>query len=67
MEARCRCKYKEVEKEKNQNQSPRKTVFQITKPVLLAVTVSKGKNSVSHKFHDHSDHVLIWTKSQQLA
>ena len=42
-------------------------VFQTVRSALFAVTGSKDKTLVSDKLRDHSDHVLIRHKSQQLA
>ena len=44
----------------------RNAVSQTLKFALL-VTSIKDKILVLGKFYDHSNHVLIWTKSQQLA
>ena len=43
------------------------TILQVSKPAWLAVTIGQGKASVSNKFHDRLDHVLVQEKSQQLA
>ena len=42
-------------------------VFETAKSALLAVSGNKGENSFLDKFYDHSDHVVIQQKSQQLA
>ena len=42
-------------------------MFQTSQPASLAVTGSKGETSIPDKFHDHTNHVLIREKSQQLA
>ena len=39
----------------------------MSEPAWLAVTSGQGEASVSNKFHDYPDHVLVWQKSQQLA
>ena len=36
-------------------------------PAVLEVTGSKDETLISDKLHDHSDHVLIQKKAQQLA
>ena len=43
------------------------TIFQALGPAWLAVTSVKDEASVPNKFHDHSDHVLVRQKCQQLA
>ena len=41
--------------------------FSDSQPASLAVIGSKGETSIPDKFHDHTNHVLIREKSQQLA
>ena len=57
----------DIEKEGCQGRSLWDTVFQMSQPASLAVTGSKGETSIPDKFHDHTNHVLIREKSQQLA
>ena len=51
-------------KKENQDRFLRNIVLQTANPGLLAVTSSKGETSGLDKLHNHSDHVLIWQKSQ---
>ena len=38
-----------------------------SEPAWLAVTSGQGKAFIPNRFHDHTDHVLVLKKSQQLA
>ena len=42
-------------------------IFQLSEPAWLAVTSGHGEASVPNKLHDHSDHMLVRQKSQQIA
>ena len=39
----------------------------MSEPAWVAVTTVQGEASVPNKFHDHSDHVLVRQKFQQLS
>ena len=54
-------------KEKGQDWSRRDVIFQMSEPAWVAVTAVQGEASVPNKFHDHSDHVLVRQKFQQLS
>ena len=56
-----------VEKKRSQERSLRNTIFQASEPAWLDVTSGQDEASVSNKFHDHPDYVLVQQKSQQLA
>ena len=53
----------DVKQEGGQNRSLWDAIFQASQSASLAVTGSKGEASVSDKFHDHADHVLVRQKS----
>ena len=60
-------RYINIKKEGGQDRSLGDFKSQTLKPALLAITSGEGETSMSHKLQDHSNHVLIWQKSWQLA
>ena len=56
----------EVKRELGQNRSLRNAVSGTSENALL-VTSNTGKSLDLGKFHNHSNYVLMWKKSEQLA
>ena len=50
-----------------QDQSLRNAIFQAPQPASLAVTGGEGETSIPDKLHDHTNHMLVREKPQQLT